>query len=253
MQGEPADDRCPIRATVAYDGADFCGFQWQTQGRTVQGVLEAALAQVTQAPTRVIGAGRTDAGVHALGQVIGFRTAWRHPLADLQRALNAVLPEDVVVSALAPAAPGWHPRFSAVRRRYRYTVLNQALRSPLERRYAGLITQPLRLDALQAAAAVLVGEHDFASFGRPMQPAETTVRCVFSAVWRQEGPRFIFDISGNAFLRGMVRSLVGSMLQVGAGVWSVARLAEVLAARDRALAAPPAPACGLCLMQVDYE
>ncbi len=253
MQVEPADGCCPVRATVAYDGTDFLGFQWQAQGRTVQGVLEAALAQITQMPTRVIGSGRTDAGVHALGQVIGFRPAWRHELADLQRALNAVLPQDVVVSALGPAEPGWHPRFSAVRRHYRYNVLNQALRSPLDRRYAHLAPQPLRLDALQSAAEALVGKHDFASFGRPMQPAETTVRCVFSATWQQEGPRFTFDVVGNAFLRGMVRALVGSMLQVGAGAWPVEQIAQVLGARNRALAAPPAPACGLCLMQVDYE
>ena len=253
MQVEPGDGRYPVRATVAYDGSDFLGFQWQAQGRTVQGVLEAALAQVTQTAVRVIGSGRTDAGVHALGQVIGFRTAWRHELADLLRALNAVLPEDVVVLALGPADPGWHPRFSAVRRHYRYTLLNQALRSPLERRYAHLVTQPLSVAALQAAADRLVGEHDFASFGRPMQPAETTVRCLFSATWRQEGPRFTFDVVGNAFLRGMVRSLVGCMLQVGLGLWPVEQITETLAARDRALAAPPAPACGLCLMQVDYE
>lgn len=253
MQAEPTDDRHLVRATVAYDGTDFCGFQWQAQGRTVQGVLEAALERVTQAQTRVVGAGRTDAGVHALGQVIGFRTAWRHELADLRRALNAVLPADLVVAELALAGPGWHPRFSAVRRHYRYTVLNQALRAPLERRYAHLVAQPLDLAALQAAAAALVGEHDFASFGRPMQPAETTVRRVFSAVWRQEGPRFIFDVSGNAFLRGMVRALVGSMLRAGTGAWTAEQIVDVLAARDRALAAPPAPACGLCLMQVDYQ
>lgn len=253
MQGKFPDGRQPIRAVVAYDGSDFLGFQWQAHGRTVQGVLEAALVQVTQAETRVIGAGRTDAGVHALGQVIGFRAAWRHSWADLQRALNAVLPEDVVVWALEPAAADWHPRFSAVRRHYRYTVLNQALRSPLERRYTHLVKQPLRLEALQAAAAILVGEHDFASFGQPMRPTETTVRCLFHALWRQEDARFTFDVAGNAFLRGMVRSLVGAMLQVGIGAWPVERLGAVLAACDRALAAPPAPACGLCLMQVDYS
>lgn len=253
MHGEPADGRYPVRATVAYDGTDFLGFQWQAQGRTVQGALEAALAQVTEAPTRVIGAGRTDAGVHALGQVVGFRTAWRHELAALQRALNAVLPADVVVLTVGLAATDWHPRFSAMRRHYRYTVLNQAVRSPLERRYAHLVTQPLSLEALQAVASIVEGERDFASFGRPMQQTETTVRCVFSAAWQQAGSRFTFDVIGNAFLRGMVRSLVGSMLQVGAGAWSGEHFAEVLAARKRALAAPPAPACGLCLMQVDYE
>ncbi|MCX7670698.1 MAG: tRNA pseudouridine(38-40) synthase TruA, partial [Anaerolineae bacterium] len=212
-----------VRATVAYDGTDFLGFQWQPQGRTVQGVLEAAVARVTQQQVRVVGAGRTDAGVHAQGQVIGFAVAWRHPLADLQRALNAVLPEDVAILELGPAAADWHPRFSARRRWYRYTVLNQPVRSPLARRYACLISEPLDLAALQAAAAVLVGEHDFASFGRPTQ-GESTVRVIYEASWQQAGVWFTFDIVGNAFLRGMVRSIVGALLQVGMGYWPVARV-----------------------------
>lgn len=219
----------------------------------MQGVLEAALRQVTQCEARVIGAGRTDAGVHARGQVIGFRTPWRHPLADLLRALNAVLPEDVAVLDVALAPEGWHPRFSALRRHYRYTVLNRAVRDPLVRRYAYLVREPLDLALLQAATDLIVGEYDFASFGRPMQPGETTVRCIYAATWKQEGEWYTFDVTGNSFLRGMVRSLVGAMLQVGSGAWPVVQMTEVLAARDRALAAPPAPACGLCLMQVDYE
>ncbi len=251
--GEPAgEDRQPVRAIVAYDGTDFLGFQWQSSGRTVQGVLEEALLQVTRQATRVIGSGRTDTGVHAQGQVIGFRTPWRHSLPDLQRAMNAVLPSDVVVREIGVAAPDWHARFSARRRFYRYTVLNQPWRSPLDRRYAHLVAGPLNLDDLQAAAEVLVGVHDFASFGRPTV-GDSTVREIFSARWSQEGSRWTFDVCGNAFLRSMVRSLVGAMLQVGTGAWPVERLATVLAGQDRALAAPPAPACGLCLMRVAYD
>jgi tRNA pseudouridine38-40 synthase len=253
-------DTLYLRATIAYDGTDFLGFQWQTTGRTVQGVLETALAQVTQATPRVVAAGRTDTGVHAQGQVIGFHVPWQHPLADLQRALNAVLPADVAVLTLGPAEPGWHPRFSAVRRTYRYTVLNRPIRSPLDRRYAHLVAAPLDPARLQAAAALLVGEHDFASFGQPTQGENTmpettgrTVRVIFSAAWRRADDRFTFDVIGNAFLRGMVRRMVGCTLQVGLGCWSVERLAALLAARERSLSAPPAPACGLCLMQVDYE
>lgn len=241
-----------VRATVAYDGTDFLGFQWQPGARTVQGVLEAAIARVTQQEARVIGAGRTDAGVHAQGQVIGFRVAWRHPLADLQRALNAVLPPDVAVTGLGRAGPDWHPRFSARRRWYRYTVLNRAVRSPLERRYTHLVTEPLDLAALTAGAAVLVGQHDFASFGQPTQ-GDSTVRTILAADWRQAGERFTFDVIGNAFLRGMVRSMVGALLQVGVGRWPAVRLAEILAGRDRSLAAAPAPASGLCLMRVEYD
>lgn len=242
-----------LRATVAYDGTDFAGFQWQTSGRTVQGVLETALKNVTQHECRVTGSGRTDAGVHATGQVVGFRASWRHGTADLHRALNAVLPLDIVITELQAAEEGWHARFSATRRTYRYSVLNQAYRSPLEQRYAHLVTPPLAPERLQAAADVLKGEHDFASFGRPMQLGETTERRIFAASWSQQGTRFTYEVCGNAFLRGMVRSLVGSMLHVGLGLWTVEQLADVLAARERSRAAPPAPACGLCLVKVEYD
>ena len=250
MDDEPAF--LYVRATVAYDGTDFAGFQWQSQGRTVQGVLEAALARIGQAGVRVVGSGRTDAGVHARGQVVAFRLEWRHSLVSLQRALNAVLPDDVAVLNIGQAKPGWHPRFSAQVRHYCYTVLNQSLRSPLDRRYAHQVALPLDLAALQTATACLIGEHDFASFGRPTQ-GESTVRAIFSAEWSADGPWFTFDVAGNAFLRGMVRSLVGSLLQAGTGTWPVEHVKTVLESRDRALAAPPAPACGLCLMAVEYE
>jgi tRNA pseudouridine38-40 synthase len=240
-----------FRATIAYDGTEFLGFQLQSKGRTVQGVLEDALTQVTKTTERVIGSGRTDSGVHARGQVIGFRADWRHTMEDLHRALNAVLPSDVAVLDLDWAPAGWHPRFSALRRHYRYTVLNQPLRSPLDRLYAHHVAQPLDIRALQAGSRALVGVHDFAAFGRPTQ-GESTVRELFDACWRQDGPWFTFDVVGNAFLRGMVRGVVGALLQVGAGLWPVERVAKVLEGRDRALAAPPAPACGLCLMRVEY-
>lgn len=241
-----------VRATVAYDGTDFLGFQWQTVGRTVQGALEAALAQVSQQPVRVVGAGRTDAGVHAQGQVIGFRVMWRHPLVDLQRALNAVLPADVAVSTLEAAAPDWHPRFSARRRSYRYTVLNRTLRAPLDRRYAHLVVEPLDIAALHVASQALLGQHDFASFGQPTQ-GDSTVRVIYAARWQRTGAWLTFDVIGNAFLRGMVRNVVGTLLQVGTGRWPVERVAEILAGQNRALAAAPAPACGLCLINVEYE
>jgi tRNA pseudouridine38-40 synthase len=173
--------------------------------------------------------------------------------------LNAVLPPDVAVSELVEAPDNWHPRFSALWRHYRYTVLNVPWRDPLLLRYAMHVSRPLQLEQLQAAAQVVVGEHDFASFGRPMQeggpgePGTSTVRAIFTADWQRDGEIVTFDVIGNAFLRGMVRSLVGSMLQVGLGEWPVGRFAEVLAACDRSLAARPAAACGLCLMHVEYD
>ena len=181
--------RRPMRATVAYDGTDFLGFQLQADGRTVQGVLEAALRQVTDSPAepgpRVIGSGRTDAGVHATGQVIGFRVAWRHPVPDLLRALNAVLPPDVVLLDLAPAAEHWHARFSAVQRDYAYTVLNSCCgRWSTPCPPGDCATGPDRCRRLRPAG----GEHDFASFGQRV--GETTVRRT-SKPWRQEGGRLI--------------------------------------------------------------
>jgi tRNA pseudouridine38-40 synthase len=241
------------RATVAYDGTDFLGFQLQASGRTVQGALEAALLQLSGAETRVVGSGRTDAGVHAAGQVVGFRAEWRHTMPDLHRALNAVLPPDIAIVDLDEAPEEWHPRFSAKWRHYRYTVRNTAWRSPLDRRYALHVAQPLRLCDLQAAAQPFAGQHDFASFGRPMQDGETTVRMIYRSGWRQEGETFYYDVIGNAFLRGMVRSLVGSMLSAGLGQMTVGQLRDSLAAKDRSLAAPPAAACGLCLMHVEYD
>lgn len=246
------------RATVTYDGTDFLGFQLQatTSGskvRTVQEVLEDALHGLTGTAVRVVGSGRTDTGVHAVGQVVGFRASWRHATEDLHRALNAVLPPDIAVTKLSPASDDWHPRFSAQWRHYRYTVVSGPWRAPLTRHYALHLAKPLEVDRLQAGAQLIVGEHDFASFGRPMQDGETTVRVVFTAGWRQASDTFTFDVIGNAFLRRMVRSLVGSMLQVGLGEWPVEQLAEVLAARDRSMAARPAAACGLCLMHVEYE
>jgi len=250
-----------VRATVSYDGTDFVGFQWQSRGRTVQGELERALAQVcgivpAAAPSRVIASGRTDAGVHALGQVIGFQTTWRHPLDALGRALNAVLAADVAVEQIGPAEPDWHPRFSATRRIYRYTVLNQPVRSPLDRRYALHVEKPLDVGLLSTGAQHLVGEHDFASFGQPMVGSAgegTTVRHIYEAAWTREGAWVRFVVSGNAFLRGMVRNIVGTLLQVGMEIWPPERVAEILALQERAACAAPAPACGLCLMQVDYE
>ncbi len=241
-----------VRATVAYDGAGYLGFQCQGKGRTVQGALEATLGRIAGQSVRVVGAGRTDSGVHAEGQVIAFEMAWQHSLAELQRALNAELPEDIVVLDLGLAEAGWHPRFSARRRHYRYTILNQPLRSPLERQHACHVAASLDVSAMQAAARCLEGVHDFSAFGRPA-PGHSAERIIYSAAWRASAPWIIFDIVGNAFLRGMVRRLVGSMLRVGLGAWPTGKLQAVLKSREMALAAAPAPACGLCLMRVEYE
>lgn len=236
---------------VEYDGTDYLGFQLQTQGPTVQGEIEQALAAVTQEEIRIIAAGRTDTGVHARGQVIAFSTAWRHPVEELQRALNAVLPEDIAVRELRPVAKGFHPRFDAVSREYRYTILNQPLRSPLARRFAYHFPRPLDIVAMNEAAGILMGTHDFASFGRAPQ-GDNTVRMVYRAQWNSEEPFVYFDIVANAFLYRMVRSLVGTLLLVGTGELPPAGFEEILQSADRDRAGQAVPAYGLCLMKVNY-
>lgn len=244
-------DRRHFRAAIEYDGTDYHGFQVQVGQRSVQGVLEEALSRVTGQETRIIGAGRTDAGVHARGQVIAFRAAWRHGVADLQRAMNAVSPEDVALLSLEIASEGFHPRYSAQSRWYRYTVLNQPLRSPLSRRWAFHVPRLLDVKLMNQAAASLVGEHNFATFGRPPQ-GQNTVRRVLRAVWWSEKTFLYFDIEANAFLQRMVRSLVGTLLQVGAGEISPEEFRQRLATGERSLAGPTAPPQGLCLMAVSY-
>jgi len=241
-----------VRAVVAYDGTDYQGFQRQANGPTVQEALEKALEGVTREKVVVLTAGRTDAGVHAEGQVIAFDTVWRYSMEALHRALNAVLPPDVAIRELTQVPPGFHPRRDARSRHYRYTVYNWPTRSPLARRTSLHVARPLNLRAMQEAARLLVGRHDFATFGRPPQ-GENTVREVLRAEWSRESPWLHFDIEGNGFLYRMVRSLVGTMLQVGQGRMSVEEFAQAFRACDRARAGPTAPAHGLCFVGAKYD
>jgi len=250
-------------AQLEYDGTDFAGFQLQAQDRTVQGEIERALREVTGVDTRVTGAGRTDSGVHARGQIISFDAEWRHEIADLHRALNAVLAADVAIVQVGLAHEGFHPRFDAVSRTYRYTLLTQPWRSPLNRRTAWQVPYQLDIDRMAQASRCLIGTHDFSTFGRPPQ-GENAVRTVTQAEWREgcgvaseaspgaPAERIAFDITANAFLYHMVRSLVGSLVLVGSGQLSVDEFEAMLPARDSSLAKQLAPAQGLCLMRVEY-
>jgi tRNA pseudouridine38-40 synthase len=251
---------------VSYDGTDFHGFQVQAGVPTIQGTLEEALALFCEPEGRVAGAGRTDAGVHASGQVVMVQLPWRHALADLQNAWNVRLPSTIAVRRLAVAPEGFHPRYSAAKRTYRYYVIEGDSatlgRSPLTDRFALYMQQPLDVEAMQAAAASMVGEHDFATFGQPTK-GESTVRRVFAAEWQvvidslaplDEAPerQLVLTVTANGFLRTMVRNLVGTFLAVGRGAWTLGAVAEALAAKDRRRSAPPAPSNGLVLEQVIY-
>lgn len=259
-------DTLKVCALVAYDGTDFHGFQVQVGVPTIQGALEEALARFCSPVGRVAGAGRTDAGVHASGQVVVARLHWRHSLEQLQNAWNVHLPPAIAVRKVAEAPDGFHPRFSAVRRTYRYTVIegdrSTLGRSPLTDRYALYVQQPLSVEQMQAAAALMVGEHDFATFGQPTQ-GESTVRHLFAADWQvvteslpslDDAPkrRLVLTITANGFLRNMVRNLVASFLAVGRGEWSPEQMADALAAKDRSRSMPPAPPNGLVLEQVIF-
>lgn len=253
-----------VRAVVSYDGTDYAGFQAQADVATVQEALEDALSEVTQEETRILAAGRTDAGVHAKGQVMAFDTAWRHGTADLHRAMNAVLPADVAVRELEEVGQRFHPRFDARKRSYRYRVFNGGIRSPLARRYSLHVPYGLDVEVMGEAAQLLVGEHDFATFGQPPQ-GDVTVRRVFRAEWRREGsgsgpfdgevagdPFLRFDIEANAFLYRMVRSIVGTLLDVGQGRMSVRSFEDAFVSRERSRAGKTAAPHGLCLMKVTY-
>jgi tRNA pseudouridine38-40 synthase len=241
------------RALIEYDGTDFLGFQRQATGRTVQGTLETALAAIGWRGKAVLGAGRTDSGVHAAGQVVAFDFGWQHGTADLLRALNANLPADIAVQAVDACPADFHPRYSARGRVYRYTLYNQPVRSPLAARYSWQVWPRLDLAALQAAGAFLVGQHDFATFGTDPERGENTVRTVTRAEWSAApGGWLRFEIQAEAFLFRMVRSLVGALRRVGQGELSGDSFGALLRARDRAQCPPIAPPQGLCLVEVVY-
>ncbi len=234
---------------MAYDGTAYAGFQIQPNAPTVQGELERVLAVMCGEPVRITGAGRTDAGVHATGQVMDLRTTSGLGPVELERGVNALLPEDIAISDLEPAEDSFHARFSATGRTYEYRIRNAAVRDPLWTRREHWHPSELDLAAMRTAAAQLVGRHDFAAFAAGGESGERTVK---RAEWVSDGNILRFEIEADAFLRGMVRGIVGTLLWVGRGKMTALRFGEVLAARDRALAGPSAPAKGLCLVAVRY-
>jgi tRNA pseudouridine38-40 synthase len=238
------------RARVEYDGTDFAGFQLQPGARTVQGALEAALAHLSDGHrARVSAAGRTDAGVHAVGQVIAFDYGGGLSRADLRRALDALLPRDVAIRELRPAAPGFQPR-RALRREYRYSIWNGA-RSPLRERTALGMRQRLDVVAMERAASVLLGRHDFRAFGGPL--GWHSVRTIHQIRVRRSGSAVTIDVEADAFLRQMVRAIAAALIRVGRGGAAAEDVAAALRSKSgRAFAGEIAPAKGLCLRRVVY-
>lgn len=239
-------------AVVEYDGTDYSGFQSQANAPTIQGALEEALAEVGQERVHIRFSGRTDAGVHATGQVVDFWTTWRHSVDELQRAWNATLPADIAIRKLSPAAQDFHSRYSARSRIYRYSIWNHPTRSPLHRRTHAHVIQPLDVERMAEAAHSLIGEHDFRTFGAPMRPDGSTVRVVERIdVWREADEVFV-EIEANAFLRRMARRMVAALADVSQGRLAVDELVDALATADPARLQGVAPAHGLCLVKVCY-
>lgn len=240
-----------VRATVEYDGAGFRGFQRQRSARTVQGVLEAAILAATGESATVAGAGRTDSGVHALGQVVAFGAQTRLDDATLQRALNAHLPVDVAIRELVTAAPGFDPRRDALARVYEYRIEQRPVRPALDRARAWHVAQPLDVAGMRAAAAELVGCFDFDAF--TTGPQSSTQREVYALeVWR-EGSSIYIRIAADAFLYRMVRRIAATLVRAGRGEISAADVASLLRPASRAEVRGTAPAHGLTLLRVDYS
>jgi tRNA pseudouridine38-40 synthase len=241
-----------FKLTVEYDGTDYHGWQIQPAGPTIQGVLEAAIQQMLGEPVRVAAAGRTDAGVHAAGQVVSF-TLQREALPDtLLRGLNALTPRDVTISAAEVVADDFDPRRAARSRVYVYRIWNVRWPSPFWRRYTWHVPWPLDIASMQQGAAALVGEHDFSAFRAAGCDAQHPVRRVLRSEIEAAGSLLTYTIEATAFLRHMVRNIVGTLVEVGAGSRAAAEIPALLAARDRTAAGPTAPACGLCLTRVTY-
>jgi len=244
-----------LKLTLEYDGSNYVGWQRQAAGISIQGLIEDALLPFEGAPVTVHGAGRTDAGVHALGQVASAVVQATHDVETMQRALNAVLPVDVRVLRVEEAARDFHARFSATGKTYEYRIVSAPFVSAFLHRYVWHVPQHLDLEAMRYAAATFIGTHDFAAFRTAGSPVSSTVRTIEEIVWQPgSGPAdpLILRVTGNGFLRHMVRTIVGSLIEVGLGRWRPERIAEVLRGRDRRAAGDTAPPAGLFLIRVRY-
>jgi len=246
------DAPASYRLIVEYDGTGFSGFQFQPQERTVAGTLEEALSQIMDVPVKVTAAGRTDAGVHAVGQVISFTGRAGFPIERLALALNSALPQDLSVRDAAVTGADFSARLSALDRSYTYVVFNRAEPSAVARRWSAFEHRPLDLDAMRCAAADLVGTHDFVTFCGVLPERGGTVRRLEDLSIERDGPLLRLNFRANGFLHRMVRIATGTLLEIGSGRRSPDSIPAILAARDRRAAGLTAPAQGLFLVAVSY-
>lgn len=241
-----------VRITVAYDGTNYRGWQIQDNGITVEAELNRCLSQLLGEPVRVIGASRTDSGVHAMGNVAVFDTCNRMPAEKISYALNQRLPEDIRIQKSEEVPCDWHPRYRASRKTYEYRIYRAEFPMPVKRLYSHFVYRPLDVEGMREAAAFLEGEHDFKSFCQTGAQVESTVRTIYTLHVEEQGADLVIRVCGSGFLYNMVRIIAGTLLEVGQGKREPGSMREVLAAADRSAAGPTAPACGLTLIKYEF-
>ncbi len=242
-----------IRLLIEYDGTNYQGWQVQPDGPTIQGMIEEKLTLITGEVIHLIGSGRTDSGVHAFGQVANFKTKSKLDVHSIQRALNSLLPPDIVIQRAEEVEEDFHARRESKSKVYEYRILNQDIRSAFRHKYAWHIPQKLDLEEMRKATRILIGEHDFSSFRSVGTPTRTAIRRVIRAEWKKGRDGLIwFEIEASGFLKQMVRALVGTLVEVGRGKIDSEEFQKILDSRDRKKAGPTAPAHGLFLKEVKY-
>lgn len=243
-----------IRIVVAYDGTDYCGWQIQPNGITIEEILNREISKVTGEEIRIIGASRTDSGVHAMGNVAVFDTESTIPPERMAYALNRRLPEDIIVVSSDEVSPDWHPRYKVtVSKTYEYHIYNAPMPNPLKRRYSAFVSFPLDVEKMREGAAYLKGEHDFVSFCNVRTNVEDTVRTIENIRIFEQDSEIIIRITGNGFLYNMVRIIAGTLIRVGRGFYAPEKVKEILEVKERTEAGVTAPACGLVLVNIEYR
>ena len=241
-----------IKLTVAYDGTNYCGWQIQKNGITVEEVLNKTLSKFFHEDITVIGASRTDSGVHARGNVAVFDAEVTMPPEKISYALNNLLPDDIRIQKSEEVSPDFHPRYCDTRKTYEYRIYNAQFPDPMVRLYSHFVYYHLDEEKMQRAADYLVGEHDFKSFCSAGGQAESTVRTIHSLQVMREEEEIIIRVTGNGFLYNMVRIIAGTLMEAGKGIWEPEHIKDILSAKDRAAAGPTAPACGLMLVKYEF-
>lgn len=241
-----------VRLIVAYDGSNYHGWQIQKNGITIESELNRVLNELLHEPVQVMGASRTDAGVHALCNVAVFDTVSRMPAEKFSYALNQRLPEEIRIQKSEEVAPDWHPRYCESRKTYEYRIYRGEFPMPVRRLYTYFTYRPLDVERMRKAAVFLEGEHDFQSFCQVGAQVESTVRTVYSIQIEEQGPELVIRVCGNGFLYNMVRIIAGTLMEVGQGKREPESMGEILAARNRSAAGATAPACGLTLVKYEF-